>query len=86
MATTRTISFRLYPSPAQAEALEGKHRLLRQLWNAALDERIGAWRRGVRITRSDQEKSLKEIRSDLGGWRGLIHTHEAQLVKGNYRN
>ena len=80
MTTTRTISFRLYPSPAQAEALEGKHRLLRQLWNAALEERIGAWRRGVRITRSDQEKSLKEIRSDLGGWRGLIHTHEAQLV------
>ena len=80
MTTTRTISFRIYPTKAQAEALDAKHQMLRNLWNAALEERIGAWAKGVRISRSDQEKALKDIRSDVGGWRGLIHTHEAQVV------
>ncbi|WP_322896107.1 MULTISPECIES: hypothetical protein [unclassified Yoonia] len=51
--------------------------ILKDLWNAALEDRIGAWRCGVRISRSDQEKSLKEIRQDLPGWQGLVHTHEA---------
>jgi len=80
MASTRTISFRLYPSKAQTALLDAKHRMLRDLWNAAIEERIGAWARGVRISRSDQEKSLPDIRADLGGWRGLVHTHEAQVV------
>lgn len=80
MSTLRTISFRLYPSPVQGEAMGRKHGLLKDLWNAALEERIGAWRRGVRISKSDQEKALREIRLDIGGWRGLVHTHEAQVV------
>lgn len=42
--------------------------------------RIGAWAKGIRIRRSDQEKALKHIRQDVEGWRGLIHTHEAQVV------
>lgn len=37
----------------------------RQLYNAALDERIGAWRKaGKSISRYDQQKSLTEIRAD----------------------
>lgn len=80
MPTTRSLSFRLYPSRDQADRLEAKLRILKDLWNAALEERIGAWHRGIRISRSDQEKSLKEIRADLGGWRGLVHTHEAQVL------
>lgn len=60
--------------------MEAKRLILKDLWNAALEERIGAWRCGVRISRSDQEKSLKEIRQDLPGWQGLVHTHEAQGV------
>ena len=80
IAATRTISFRLYPAPAQEELLWCKLCLLKDLWNAALEERIGAWRRGVRIGLSDQEKSLKEIRTGVEGWKGLVHTHEAQSV------
>ncbi|PFG62034.1 putative transposase [Thioclava sp. ES.031] len=81
MTATRSLSFKLYPSPAQEAALWRKHLLLKDLWNAALEERIGAWRRSeTRITRSDQEKALKEIRMGLEGWRGLVHTHEAQIV------
>ena len=45
MPTTRTLSFRLYPSPAQDAAMARKHGMLKDLWNAALEERIGAWRR-----------------------------------------
>lgn len=70
MTATRTVSFRIYPNKAQAETLDAKHRMLRDLWNAALEERIGAWRRGVRITRSDQERGLKDIRSDLADGAG----------------
>jgi putative transposase len=80
MSATRSLSFKLYPSKSQAEALWRKHVMLKDLWNAALEERIGAWRKGVRIRRSDQEKALKHIRQDVEGWRGLIHTHEAQIV------
>ncbi len=80
MPAARTISFRIYPSAAQAGLLEAKHRMLKDLWNAALEERIGAWRRGVRIGLGDQEKHLKEVRTGVEGWRGLVHTHEAQTV------
>lgn len=60
--------------------MDNKRMMLKDLWNAALEERIGAWRQGVRIARSDQEKSLKEIRIGVPGWQGLVHTHEAQCV------
>jgi putative transposase len=80
MTVTRSLSYKLYPSPAQEQAMEAKRLMLKDLWNAALEERIGAWRRSVRVTRSDQEKALKEIRRDLPGWHGLVHTHEAQGV------
>src|ERR671913_1261203 len=80
MPATRTLSFRLYPSPAQARVLELKHALLKDLWNAALEERIGAWRRGVRVGLGDQERQLKAVRAGVEGWAGLVHTHEAQVV------
>jgi putative transposase len=76
----RSISFRLYPDKRQQALLDRKHALLKDLWNAALEERIGAWRRGVRVRLSDQEKALKTVRAEVGGWRGLVHTHEAQTV------
>lgn len=80
MTMTRSLSYKLYPSPAQARAMEDKRLILKDLWNAALEERIGAWRRGVRVSRADQEKALKEIRRDLPDWHGVVHTHEAQGV------
>ena len=80
MSATRSLSFKLYPSPAQAEVMLRKHMMLKDLWNASLEERIGAWRKGVRIKRSDQEKALKIVRAEVDGWRGLVHTHEAQVV------
>ena len=81
MVEARSISYRLYPGKRQRRLLETKHGLLKDLWNAALAERVDAWRKcGVRIRLSDQEKALKEIRPAIAGWRGLVHTHEAQTV------
>ncbi|WP_078574671.1 RNA-guided endonuclease InsQ/TnpB family protein [Thioclava marina] len=80
MSEIRSLSYKIYPSRSQAASLWHKHCLLADLWNAALEERIGAWRRGVRIWLSDQEKALKFIRSDVPSWSSYVHTHEAQVV------
>ncbi|OOY07932.1 RNA-guided endonuclease TnpB family protein [Thioclava sp. F36-7] len=80
MSSIRSLSFKLYPSRAQSDRLEQKHDLLVDLWNAALEERIGAWRHGVHLRLADQEKALKHIRADVEGWSGCVHSHEAQVV------
>ena len=81
MTATRTVSYKLYPSAAQEAALGAKLGMLRDLYNAALQERRDAWRlSGVSVRLSDQEKALKTVRAEIGGWLGLVHTHEAQTV------
>ena len=57
-----------------------KHELLKDLWNAALEERIGAHRRGVCRGYGEQAAEIKHVRSGVAGWQGLVHTHEAQVV------
>ena len=60
-----TFRYRLLPTKAQHRALEEILESQRQLYNAALEERIGAYRQ-VRKTISyiDQTKSLTELRHD----------------------
>jgi len=59
----RTYVFRLRPTRAQHAALETVLTDQRRLYNAALEERIGAWRNGkVSIGFNDQTKSLTRIR------------------------
>lgn len=58
------------PSCAQNAALNAILESQRKFCNAALEERIGAWRRGVSIGLNDQPKSLTEIRESdtaIGG-------------------
>jgi len=58
-----TYCYRLLPSKAQHRALEGILESQRQLYNAALEERIGAFRNaGVTRTYVDQCKALTEWR------------------------
>ena len=58
-----TSRFRLLPSKAQHRALERILELQRQLYNAALEERIGAYRRAGRtLTYFDQTRGLTEWR------------------------
>lgn len=59
----RRVTFKLYPSGAQIEALERLTDLHRMLYNAALEERIEAYRKaGKSISFADQCKSLTTIR------------------------
>ena len=59
----RRTTFKLYPSKGQAATLDRLHYLHRQLYNAALEERIDAWRKArVSISYADQCKSLTAIR------------------------
>ena len=61
--------FKVLPSRAQHTALDAMLESQRQFYNAALQERIGAWCRGVSIGLNDQTKSLTEIRkfdADIG--------------------
>ena len=60
----RRLTLRLYPTSAQKVDMD-KVRLAQQaLYNAALEERIGAWKQKVRISRNEQHLSLTQIRSE----------------------
>lgn len=60
----RRATYKLYPSKEQDAALWHLHYLHRQLYNAALEERIDAYRKcGVSISYVDQCRSLTMIRA-----------------------
>lgn len=65
----RKVTYRLYPTPRQSEALGALLRSHQTLYNAALEERIGAWRIARKsISYADQCASLTEIRRDMPEW------------------
>jgi putative transposase len=62
----RKATFKLYPSAGQAEGLQRLLRAHKDLWNAALEERIDAWRKARRsISYEDQCKALTQVRAEL---------------------
>ena len=68
----RRVTYKLYPSPVQAAALERVCDLHRALYNAALEERIEAYRKAGRsIGFADQCKSVTAIRLDDPAYRVL---------------
>jgi putative transposase len=76
----RVYRFRLYPTRTQQDALGQTLRLLRQLYNAALEERREAYRKQhVSVTKATQERSLTEIKHDCPEYAG-VHTHLLQDV------
>ena len=61
----RKITYRLYPSKSQGAALSAVLRSHQQLYNAALEQRIDAWRRrGVSLSYQDQCKELTALRTE----------------------
>lgn len=58
----RVFRYRLYPTRAQEATMRGMLELLRELYNAGLQERIGARRAGINITCWSQHAELKEVR------------------------
>jgi putative transposase len=70
----------LRPTPAQARALEEILWRCRELYNAALEQRITAYqRRRVSVSRYEQEAELKEIRAEFPEYEA-IHSHVLQDV------
>ena len=60
----RSFKFRLRPTGQQHVALDACLRDHRTLYNAALEERREAWRRGISVRYGDQSAQLKEIRQE----------------------
>ena len=71
----KTYKEKLRPTPAQERALDAVLWRCRDLYNAALEERITAWqRRRVSVSRYEQEAELKRIRADFSDY-AAIHSH-----------
>ena len=76
----RRITYKLYPSKAQTAALERLNELHRQLYNAALEERIDAYRKaGISISYAAQCKSLTTIRQQDSAYLA-INAQSAQVT------
>jgi putative transposase len=66
----KTFKFRLYPTRQQQERLTATLDVCRELYNAALEERIGAWKNRTPVRCYDQINQLpdiKQIRPDVAG-------------------
>lgn len=76
----RRVTYKLYPSATQAAALEHVCDLHRALYNAALQERIEAYRKaGVSISFADQCKSLTIVRRECPEYLAL-NAQSAQVT------
>ena len=76
----RRVTYKLYPTAAQERAMWQCHRLHCDLYNAALQERIDAYRlAGKSIGFAAQCKSLTEIRADHPEYRAL-NAQSAQVT------
>jgi len=68
----RTFNYRLYPTGKQSRQLETVLDRCRHLYNAALQERRGAYEKnGISISKYDQFKSLTEIRAFDEEWNSV---------------
>lgn len=62
----RTYRYRIYPTRRQVEALEAQLAFACDLYNAALEQRIWAYRTwGASVTRKEQQHSLTELRPEF---------------------
>ena len=62
---TRSYRYRLNPTKAQTVVLLEWLRFTRELYNAALEERRGAWQKQIKsISRYDQQAQLLDVRKD----------------------
>lgn len=69
----RKVTYKLYASPKQALELTRQLHSHKDLWNAALEERIDAWKKFRKsVSYEDQCKSLTQIRGELpDDWAGF---------------
>jgi putative transposase len=76
----KTYKEKLRPTPAQERALDTVLWRCRDLYNAALEQRITAWQRcRISVSRFDQEAELKAIRAAFPEY-AAVHSHVLQDV------
>jgi putative transposase len=77
----RKITYKLYPTEKQKPLLGDLLRLHKDLWNAALQERIDAWRKaGKSISYEDQCASLTLIRGELPDDWAIMNCSSQQIT------
>jgi putative transposase len=68
----RKVTYKLYPSRRQQEALDNILRLHQRLYNAALEHRIGAYKKAHRtIGFFDQCAELTKLRAEIEDYKDL---------------
>ena len=78
----RKVRYRIYPSPKQANRMVEVLRLHQRLYNAALEQRIDAYRRcGKTLNYYDQAKDLTQLRADFPEYAGLNAQSEQVTLK-----
>ena len=76
----RKTTYRLYPKPRQAEALEEQRRLHQRLYNALLEQRIDAYRKQrVSLNFAAQCREITALRRELPEYKAL-HAHSQQVT------
>jgi putative transposase len=63
LSVMRTYKFRIYPTDAQATALDSTLELCRELYNAMLRQRIYAFRSGKKVNYKSQQNEIPEIKN-----------------------
>lgn len=76
-----TYKYRLNPNERQHRALERILEQQRQLYNAALEERILAWAKGRSISEVDQSRALTQIRADDPAFAGVQRRIQRATLK-----
>jgi putative transposase len=78
----RKVRYRIYPSTKQANKMVEIMRLHQRLYNAALEQRIDAYRRcGKSLNYYDQAKDLTQLRAEFPEYAGLNAQSEQVTLK-----
>jgi putative transposase len=82
MAALRKVTFRMYPNAAQTERLEELLGLHQRVYNAALEERIRAYREaGISLNYHDQAKALTQWRAAVPALAGVNAQSQQNTLK-----
>ncbi len=78
----RKITYRLYPTVGQAQSLDRMFESHRMLYNAALEQRVTAYRMcGESVSFKEQCRGLTELRAAMPEWAELNAQSEQVTLK-----
>lgn len=79
----RSFAYRLHPNRVQEQALLGVLSQCRDLYNAALEQRVTAYKQqGRSITRFEQQTELTRLRESDASWKAnSVHAQRSALIQ-----